>query len=334
MAAKGKPPTYNHRKRIAQEPHKNKERQHALAQDGRKIEEVSRLSHQVFQNSSDHIAVVGRDYRYRQVNQAYEIAHGLPRQPIEGMHIADLLGQKTFQKVIKANFDRALAGDVINYDSWFTFKNLGQRFMAVTYTPLESHKDKIKSVLVMARDITKRKLAEDALVKSEAQRRLAMGAANVGTWAWDIPSNIVTWSEHVEELFGLNPGTFSGTYQGYLDLIHPSDLSLIQNAIAATLEHDARYEVEHRVIWPDGSIHWLSGKGNVFRDPSTGNPHSMAGTVVDITERRQAQEALEKEQQFITTILDTAGALVVVLDPEWRIVRFNRVCENLTERNN
>ena len=306
---------------------------HLNITDCRKAEEAIQLSHRVFKNSQDHISVIGRDYYYRQLNKAYEVSHGLTTQAIQGRSIADLFGEDTFQKVIKPNFDRALSGDVVTYESWFTFKKLGgKRFMVVTYAPLPNQKGEIDSVTVIARDMTERKLTEEAYMKSEAQCRLAMDAANVGTWFWDISCNTVTWSENVEALFGLASGTFSGTYQAYLDLIHPADLPVIKNAISDTLERDDPYEVEHRIIWQDGKIRWLAGRGDVFRDASTGKPYSMAGTVVDITERKEAQESLKKKQDYISKILHTTQALIVVLDSQWRVVDFNKACENLTGR--
>ena len=304
---------------------------HLNITERRKAEETIRVSHQVFESSPDHISVVGYDYRYRQVNHAYEVAHGLSQKEIVGMHIMTLLGEEVFQKIVKPHFDRALAGEAVSYESWFNLQALGQRFMAVTYAPLRERNNTIESIVVTARDLTDRKLADEALMKSEAQRQLAMGAAKVGTWTWDITTNEMIWSQNVEEIFGLFHGAFAGTYQAYLDLIHPSDQSAVNEAVLKTVNQNAPYDIEHRIIWPDASTHWVSCRGNIIRNQS-GKPFWFAGTVVDITERRQAQDALEKEQQFISTILDTAGALVVVLDPEWRIVRFNRACESLTGR--
>ncbi len=290
------------------------------------------ISHQVFESSPDLISVVGHDYRYRQVNYAYEVAHGISQKKIVGIHIATLLGKEVFQTVVKPHYDRALAGGTVNYEAWFNFKALGQRFMAVTYAPLREGSKTVDSVVVIVRDLTDRKVADEALMKSEAQRQLAMSAAKVGTWTWNVTTNEVVWSQNVEELFGLPQGTFAGTQQAYLDLIHPSDLSVVNEAVLKTLNHNEPYDIEHRIIWPDGSTHWVACRGNIVGNQSIGKSCWLAGTVVDVTVRRQTQEALKKEQQFISAILDTAGALVVVLDPEWKIVRFNRVCEELTGR--
>ncbi len=288
------------------------------------------MSHQVFESTPDHISVVGHDYRYRQVNHAYELAHGRSQKDIVGKHIGTLLGGEVFNELVKPHFDRALMGEVVRYEAWFHFQALGQRFMAVTYAPLREGNRTIHSVVVTVRDLTDPKRADEALMKSEGQRQLAMAAAKVGTWTWNIVTNEVVWSQNVEELFGLSQGTFVGTYQAYLDLIHPSDLSAVNDAVFKTINCSDSYEIEHRIIWPDESIHWVSCRGNLIGSHSSGKSCWLAGTIVDVTERREAQDALKKEQQFISKILHTAQALIVVLDPHWRVVDLNQACEELT----
>ncbi len=132
------------------------------------------------------------------------------------------------------------------------------------------------------------------LRRSEERLRSALSAARMGTWDWDILTGVVTWSEYVELIFGLQKGEFKGTYEAYLDLILPEDVRVVQQAISAALAGEMEaYEVEHRIVWPDGSIHWLEGKGQVYRDKA-GHPIRMMGTVTDITERKQAEEKLRK----------------------------------------
>ena len=294
-------------------------------------QQTQKLSHQVFESSPDHISIVSCDYRYRQVNPAYQIGHGLLREKIVGMHVADLLGKDVFRQVVKPNFDRCLRGEVVDYESWFTFRDRGQRYMEVTYSPLRSVTGEVEAVVVVARDATDRKRSEEALTKSEAQRRLAMGAAKVGTWTWDVTTNEVFWSENVGKLFGLPQGTIAGTYQAYLDLIHPLDLPRVKEAIAQTVDHDAAYELEHRIIWPDQTIHWLACRGQVLRDANT-KPLWMAGMVVDVTERKHAEgKKLESESRF-RAILDNSPGLIFIKDLQGRYLEVNRQFEKVFHR--
>lgn len=144
------------------------------------------------------------------------------------------------------------------------------------------------------RDITERKLAEEKLRASEEHLRLALQAAHMGTWDWEIATNVVTWSENVEPIFGLEKGEFAGTYAAYADLIHPADRPAAGRTIAEALDGPSDdYAIEHRIAWVDDSLHWIEGKGRVYRD-DTGKPLRMIGTVTDITERKRADEELHR----------------------------------------
>ena len=141
-----------------------------------------------------------------------------------------------------------------------------------------------------------RQIAEESLRRTEAVLTDALSAARTGMWAWDIETNQVTWSDEIEPLFGMRRGEFEGTFEAYADLIHPEDRGALESAIQDALEGLRRYDVCHRVIWPDGSIHWIEGKGQVYR-AEDGRPVRMTGTGTDVTERKNAelvQEALNR----------------------------------------
>ena len=122
-----------------------------------------RLGNNVLESLPDHISVVAPDYTYRHVNGTYLKAHGLERAQIEGHSVAELLGEEIFQTVVKPKLDRCLAGEEVHYESWFTFKNLGRRYMSVTYYPLRGHGKKINGVTVISRDATAIKQANEHL---------------------------------------------------------------------------------------------------------------------------------------------------------------------------
>jgi PAS domain S-box-containing protein len=126
----------------------------------------------------------------------------------------------------------------------------------------------------------------------EAQIKIALEAARMGTWDWDIIANQVTWSDNKENLFGLEKGTFDGKYETFLSCIHPQDRDFVNSSVMQAVQTGTEYDVEFRILLPDGSIRWLVSKGVVFRNAS-GEPVRMPGIVMDITKRKQAEEALE-----------------------------------------
>jgi PAS domain S-box-containing protein len=137
---------------------------------------------------------------------------------------------------------------------------------------------------------------EAARREAEDVRRwldLALDAGGMGVWSWDPASGRVTWSPQLEEIYGLEAGTFAGTMDAYLAGVHPDDRKRVLRGARSSLRWRGRHEVEHRVLRPDGSVRWVWGRGHVTRDPS-GRVTGMAGVAVDVTERRrrEAREAL------------------------------------------
>jgi PAS domain S-box-containing protein len=131
---------------------------------------------------------------------------------------------------------------------------------------------------------------------------LALEAGGLGTWRWNMQTGETHWDATVEQLFGLQPGEFDGTYETYVSLLHPEDapevLATVQEAVATK----GAYVVDHRVVWPDGSVHWIQGKGRAIVDES-GEVLGTIGCVADVTEQMQA--LLEREE-FTATALHAA----------------------------
>jgi PAS domain S-box-containing protein len=141
-----------------------------------------------------------------------------------------------------------------------------------------------------------RKQDEEALHQSEERLRLALSSTGTGIWRWELASNEVEWSDGVEPIFGVDSQSFDGTYQAYTALVHPDDLDKVANSIQQALANPADgYYVEHRTIAPDGKIHWIEGKGVVLLDEQD-RPVRMFGIVENITERKEAQLALQERE--------------------------------------
>jgi PAS domain S-box-containing protein len=151
-------------------------------------------------------------------------------------------------------------------------------------------------------NITEQKRAEELAQRRGEGLELALNAAHMGVWRWDLQTGTVDWSDTVAPLFGLKKEEFDGTLEAYLKLIHRDDLSLVRAAVrqlraAVRLKskglRDEFRLLEHRVVWPDGSIHWIEGRGRI-RFAEDGTVVTMAGTVADISERKYSEEQLRE----------------------------------------
>jgi PAS domain S-box-containing protein len=131
---------------------------------------------------------------------------------------------------------------------------------------------------------------------SEERLRLALEAAQMGTWDWDILSGKVIHSVTTEVLYGFAPGSFHGTFESFLASLHPDDRQWVAQALHRTYEQGEDYNIEFRVIWSDGSVHWIASRGQVYYD-QTGQPVRMTGINMDITERKRAEEELQRQSK-------------------------------------
>jgi PAS domain S-box-containing protein len=149
------------------------------------------------------------------------------------------------------------------------------------------------SPLVVARveDITEKKRADEALRASEERLRLAQQAARIGTFEWNIQTGVNTWTQELEAIYGLPPGGFGGTQEAFENLIHPDDRARVIELVSGSLKTGEPPQGEWRVVWSDGSVHWIAGSWQVLLNES-GEPLRMIGVNIEISERKWAEEAL------------------------------------------
>ena len=177
-------------------------------------------------------------------------------------------------------------------DRWLLrTKNGTEKFIGDSAAPIRDEQGNITGVVAVFQDISERKAAELVLQESEARLKLALEAAHMGTWHWDILTNSIMYSDQLGPVFGLPPGIYHPTYEAFLDAVHPEDRQYVAQAVARAVGEGVDYGIEYRVIWPDGTLHWVGNKGQVYRD-ETGCPVRLVGVAMDITERKQVEETL------------------------------------------
>ena len=186
------------------------------------------------------------------------------------------------------------------------------------------------AVVTTFTDITERKKAEEELRISEERMRLAQEAAALGTFERNMQTGEGYWSRQTEEMFGLEPGTGPNSIEAFLNLVHVEDRERVSRLITESAKK-GHAEGEWRIVWPDGSIHWINGRWKVLFDEQ-GRPLRAVGIDADITERKRAEEVLlenearERERaKELETILDTLPIPVMIAhDPDCRHMTTNR----------
>ena len=263
----------------------------------RRVQEVLQRSEEHFraliENAHDLTVIVDASGRFVYQSPSMERIYGRSRNetlghtPWELMHPDDV-------DAVRAEFARILAnpGSIGHVEyryrhadgSWVYTEAFGR-----TLDPESAE----QGVVVNARDVTERRLAESEIRDQEERLRFALQAGRMGAWEWDIASDRVTWSPTLEEIHMMAPGSFAGTREAAIADIHPEDRPHLEEKLGEAVTGGKKYEIQYRSILPDGSICWLETNGRLMVD-AEGRPLRMVGVCRDITERMRAEEALRR----------------------------------------
>jgi PAS domain S-box-containing protein len=149
------------------------------------------------------------------------------------------------------------------------------------------------TALVLAAAVAERTQVADRLAEQDHRMRVALESGRMGTWEWDIARGSVQWSERLEEIHGLVPGTFAGTFEAFLEDVHPEDRERVKQVIAKTLERGQDHEIEYRLSLAGGEVKWVEGRGRIVPDAS-GRPARLVGICMDVTDRKRAEAERER----------------------------------------
>jgi sigma-B regulation protein RsbU (phosphoserine phosphatase) len=177
--------------------------------------------------------------------------------------------------------------------------------------PSESHDDKATSAP-----------GQPDVHDPHARSRLALEAAGVGTWIWEVSSNALSWDEITHTLFGVKPGEFAVRRENMERLIHPEDRERVRAEVARCVQTGADFSSEYRVVWPgDNSVHFLRARGKIYRDG--GGYVRLTGACWDITERKAMEDELAHERFLLRTLMENIPDQIYFKDRESRFVRIS-----------
>ncbi len=173
----------------------------------------------------------------------------------------------------------------------------------------------------LEKELADRRRTEKALRRSEARLAEAQRIARMGHWAWNIGENTLFWSDEIHRLFGFEAGAFEGTYEAFLEAVHPDDREGVERAVDEALAGRKPYAIDHRIVRPDGTERVVHEQGRVFRDEG-GKPHRMVGTVQDVTETWRAEETRKVQWARFLAIFENFPEFLYVSDPRTNEVLF------------
>ncbi|MBD2526065.1 PAS domain-containing protein [Nostoc sp. FACHB-133] len=234
------------------------------------------------------------------------------------------------RELFQSNFERAIAQKTpLNVEYRVVLSDGSVRYLEAKAEIAYDPQGKAVKLLGYVLDITQRKQAEAALARSEEQLRLTLEFNHIGLWDWNVETGEVIWNDNHFRLLGLEPETSAASYQLWRDRVHPEDVERIEQAVFNALAEHINFRGEYRVIYPDGSVHWLTGKGRgVYNE--AGDPVRMLGLIIDISDRKVLERELAHKQKLLDAFINSAPVGVSILDRE---LRFSFVNEALAEIN-
>ncbi|MBI4752333.1 MAG: PAS domain S-box protein [Acidobacteria bacterium] len=305
------------------------------ASERREAEEALRKSEEhyrkLFENADDIIYSHDLTGKILTANGATERLIGYTVPEVLTKNIFDLVAPE-YQLPIRKTMSpkRVQADSPANNTSLVTFFQFevvtkdGRRTWVEANTQPIIEGNRIVGVQGIARDISKRRQIEEQLRKSDERFQLVARATNDAVWDWDIPNDVLWWNNGLQVLFGHQPDQIQPRISWWFDQIHPDDRERVRTGIMNCLnQREKNWLDEYRFHRADGSIAHVFDRGFVVFDQE-GHPSRMIGAMLDITARKQAEEALHESEALYRTLFENAPIGLGIADMDGNLIGFNR----------
>ena len=272
------------------------------------------------------LALVDEELRYIKVNERLAQINGLPIEKMIGRTMPQVLPELIgkLEPILRQVLNTGNSVENLEISGVTAAAPNVQRDWIASSHPVELPGGR-RLIGVVFNEVTKLKQAQKALQASQERLKLTLLATGIGTWWWEPEPDRITWDDRIHQLYGLALEQMPLTYPDWLQLIHPEDREMVEQRVNATLDNyqSYSYEVEFRIVWPDGSIRWLAARAKVERDAQQ-RPIRMFGSNIDITEKRQAQADLQLSEERLHHLIDLLPLQIFATNAEGRFILANQ----------
>ena len=293
--------------------------QEKQAQNKIELEESLTLYTELYDFAPVGYLTLGRDSRIMQANLTSTELLGVDRSRLIGMHFKqfvlpedycaiDTLLETVIVKKVRGNCEVKLLPPLPDQPPAHSLR---------TFRIESAVSETENANLVILSDITEQKRTEEEILESKNRFTQALEAAQAGVWQWDLSTGENIWSDELWPLFGLKKDCEKPSFKLWSDTIHPDDREITIHAVQIAADKAQELNVEYRVCYPDGSVHWIMSRGKPLRNKQ-GAVDRYIGTVIDITERKQAEEALKKQKERFKVLFDNHASIMLVINPVTR----------------
>jgi PAS domain S-box-containing protein len=237
------------------------------------------------------------DGRITQINRYACSVLGWTADELLGRDWIDTCLPARTREALRARFQNLVGGDLSIVENPILTRAGEERLIEWRNTLLRDDGGNVSGTFSSGTDITERHRAVQAVRTAEERMRFALESANVGIWDMDYRTGVLRWSETMEAHYGMKPGAFAGTFEAFVERIHPDDRASVLETVGKAMKSGSDFSVLNRTIGPDGAVRWLSGAGRIQLDDH-GEPIRGVGISLDITERRTLEEQYQQAQKM------------------------------------
>lgn len=276
--------------------------------------------------ASDIILVADETGRIMEANERALEAYGYTRDELLQMKIPDLRQHTEDPAIFRMQLERLKKQGELRYET------VNRRKDGTTF-PIEVSIRIIKTqgttyLHGIARDITERRRAEDALRKSETMLRESQRMAQIGSWELDLVNNVLSWSDENYHIFEIDRTRFGASYEAFLNIVHPDDRSMVNQVYTSSVENHAPYDIVHRLLFQDQRIKYVREWCETFYGQD-GRPIHSIGTTQDVTAHKLSEEALRASESHYRILVESSPFCVHEIDLKGRLQSMNKAGLNM-----